>query len=445
LAELAWNYFCNRFAKSRDNRLEIISRLKKLLNGSYGLDTKANRTLISDMEMTLAPVKPASDRFEPVVNALLELDVEGNWPGCGYEDARNYADWDPSYRTLRDAGLQAVPALLQHLEDYRLTRCIEQTSDGQYTWHVRIADVVAQLLNGLAPEPFAHEFQRADGRGVALDSARVQEWWKEASAKRELDYLLKNAFKNHGAGGRKWKSSVLHALGNRYPEHLVRLFEEDLKNGRVDYDLFVSLADSKAGETTKDQLFEKAVASKDEWTRAEALSRIVHRRGATAVPTLLKSLREIPKTPSVAYWMTQTGKVTQIASCTKDERVWQVLEETAKRVDIGQRMEILDHVHLSREAKDNLRAIRLLKSFLNDTEVRDLRSSALFDGPSAAFLFERIAVRNFAAQRLANALGLELDPDPAWKEADWQKLRERVSAALAKREHSIPVEELRKK
>lgn len=43
-----------------------------------------------------------------------------------------------------------------------MTRCIEQ--DAQGSWHVRIADVVRQLLNGLATEEFAYDFLIDEGR-----------------------------------------------------------------------------------------------------------------------------------------------------------------------------------------------------------------------------------------------------------------------------------------
>ncbi len=57
----------------------------------------------------------------------------------------------------------------------------------------------------------------------------------------------------------------------------------------------------------------------------------------------------------------------------------------------------------------------------------------LFLGPSAGFLFERLAVRDFAALQLADKLGLAASAEPSWKAADWESLRTEVRDALANR------------
>lgn len=81
---------------------------------------------------------------------------------------------------LREAGLDAVPLLIDHLHDYRLTRTIQSSWSGHYIWHVRVADVVAILLNGLVSEEFSYDFLAKEGRGKSLDRAHVLFWWSQA-------------------------------------------------------------------------------------------------------------------------------------------------------------------------------------------------------------------------------------------------------------------------
>jgi hypothetical protein len=90
---------------------------------------------------------------------------------------------DASYKRLRSAGLDAVPVLIAHLDDFRLTRSIQTDSDGRHTWHMRIADVVAGLLDELANEPFSYDVLRAEGRGKRLDRNHVLYWWSGVQKK----------------------------------------------------------------------------------------------------------------------------------------------------------------------------------------------------------------------------------------------------------------------
>lgn len=66
-----------------------------------------------------------------------------------------------------------------------------------------------------------------------------------------------------------------------------------------------------------------------------------------------------------------------------------------------------------------------------DNTIRDTTASTLFKGPGAAFIFRRIAVRDYAAEQFACVLGMPDRPNPAWKETDWANLRRQVRARLA--------------
>jgi len=77
------------------------------------------------------------------------------------------------------------------------------------------------------------------------------------------------------------------------------------------------------------------------------------------------------------------------------------------------------------------RALSFLAAFLDDGIVRefdpdDKRSSDV----SAAKLFRRIEVRDFAAMELGRLLGLEAEPQPDWTDGDWAKYRATVREAL---------------
>jgi hypothetical protein len=425
LAELAWNYCCNRFTGPETDRKAVVRQMKKLLATPFGLDTKAHRNIIEDMEKTLIAVKAAPNSVEADTEGLLELtDVEGTWLGTGW-DVRNYSDWNPHYKKLRDRGILAAPLLIEHLHDYRLTRTMATKNDKSYTWHIRIADVVAQLLNGLASEPFAFDFLESAGRGVSLDGAHVRAWWKEAGAQKELDYLLKNLERKDNRGDHEPNEAVLHALGNRYPAELVKLFEQRLQQGQASDVWFSALGKSNAPQDTKARLFLAAAKSKDEWNLSRALWELVDMKHPETVPLVIKALEAQPKTSKET--LSNIGDFAQIAMCTHDQRVWDALLKTARRVDVNQRMQMIEAFsRISFDWKKDLSAVRFLKSLLTDKEARDPKK-----GGFPILWNEGVTVRDFAAERLAYILGVKVDIDSTWKEADWQKLRQQVETAAA--------------
>jgi hypothetical protein len=431
LAELAWNHYCNQFVERTTERKAIVAQMKKLLASPHELNTPAHKNIVADMEKTLGEVKTAPGSLEAAVEALLDFkDTDSTWPGAGWGDFRNYAHWHPNYKKLRDAGLLAVPVLIQHINDYRLTRTMA-TKKGRYTWHIRIADVAARLLNGLVSEPFTYDFLEEEGRGRSLDRRHVEAWWKEVRGQKELDFLLNGVYRQSERTTRpEPNEAVLHVLGARFPQELVKLFEQEFRNGKADDTWFTTLLESTAPKEMKAGLFIAAAQSKDEWNQILALRALTRMKHPEATPLVIKALDAQPKTPEETYWFSNIRNFAQIVTWSNDERAWDGLLKTARRVDVGQRMEILGYAG---HQKKKL-AIRFLRSFLDDSEIRDRSSSKLFEGFCAAHEFQRIAVRDYAAMLLAETLGIEVEPSPTWKEEDWRKLRERVAAAKAKRE-----------
>jgi hypothetical protein len=459
LAAMAWSYWCNQFSLANDNRHTIVGHLRELRDGRLGLNTAANNNLISDMEQTLLPSKAEAGSLVAAIDSLVDLGIDDPWRGEGFARLESSARKNAGYQRLRDAGLEAAPVLIGHTHDFRLTHCLAQSRQG--IWHLRIADVVRELLNGLVTEEFAYDVLIREGRGNAVDRAHVLHWWTEAQGVNALDYLLKNAFVEDSNGKLSGNEQVLHALGNRFPDELVRVFEENVE--KVDpYALFEALGESKVSNESKARLFLLAMNSKDSWKRDMSLRHLLSMKHPDAVPLLVKELDAIPKTPDEAYWTSSAGRFAQLVCSTDDERAWNALRRNCKRVDIGQRLEMIQAVGGRSGRKDGL-IIQFLQAFLEDTEVRvinnrfqDLQAftdpkkafdklmADRFSGPSAGFTFDRLVVRDFAALQIADKLGLDVSADADWKEEDWAKLRKRVDEALATRSNA-PSKKVEKK
>jgi hypothetical protein len=125
-----------------------------------------------------------------------------------------------------------------------------------------------------------------------------------------------------------------------------------------------------------------------------------------------------------------TTNVRGTRRCSPNAQKIRLLLKTAKRIDMGQRMEMIGTLASMQPGRTRERAIRFLKEFLSDKEGRKGRPT---DGPAAGFMHESIRVCDLATQQLAYILDLPDRTDSTWKEADWDKFRARVEAELAKR------------
>jgi hypothetical protein len=441
LATMAWNHWCNEFARGQDERQAVLTHLQRISDGSSGLNTPAHRNLLADMRQTLVPPNAEAGEYAALIDALLDVGIHGGWQGRGYAGVREGIARSPECKQLRDAGLAAVPDLIDHLSDFRLTRCIEHSSRG--TWHARIADVVAGLLNDFVPDEFSYDFLIEQGRGKRLDQGHVLHWWSGVQGSEARTYLTAHAIEPNAQGEREFNGAMLHALGQQYPDALIRIFEEHFEALPDNHSLFVALADSTASREAKSQLFLTAAASPQAANRVRAIDHLFKLDDSHAAPLLIKELDALPETPSEPYWLAITGPTAQLMRHTDDQQVWDALERTVRRVDLGQRMEILDEV--GNGERGNERAIQFLARFLSDSEVRVIpelslaqRAEAgtkedLFSGPCAGFIWNRLAVRDLAAMHLAQQLDLDDRPQPTWREADWTALRTKVEQALAAR------------
>jgi hypothetical protein len=442
LALAAWDYWCEQFIREPGDRQPIIARLKTLAAGKLRLSSKAKLNLIADMELTLTKrPKPASE-LEAAIDSLIDLGGERNDHNWFPPSVESASRSHRGYARLRDAGFEAVPVLIAHLDDHRLTRCMGSSRRG--AWHARIADAVAVLLDGLATEPFSYDLLVAEGRGRQLDRAHVVHWWMEAQGTKALDYLKSHAVTVERRGEPEANEAILQALGQRYPGELVELFPEKLPLVTNSYPLFKALEDSRATKEEKVRLLLAAAKDKESSNRIRAIYGLLALQHEQAVPLLVHEIESFPHTPKKPYWLCDARDIPKLVVRSKDDRAWNAMRAMSKRVDIGQRMELI--AAAGRCSRDEARVIDFLGSFLRDHEVRVITfpipespikagelEKDLFLGPCAGFIWHRLAVRDLASVELARHLHIDIDDGALQREKDWDELRIKVAAGLAAR------------
>jgi hypothetical protein len=422
---LAWAHSGNELVKPDTDRARTARRMKALLAGEPGLNTKGNQVLLESLEATLQPGKGKPGTPEQLIDNLTEM--------CGVmRTYGTYGECDPRYTRLAQQGFAAVPALIEHLDDDRLTR----GSRGGYMMcppsNLRIKDVVSDLLYELAGEAVGKDWwQRHQSRSV--EKADAQAWWARARLVGEEAYFLLHALPSNNEN--EWPNFLmLDIIKEKYPHHLPALYRRllDTQPQVQSWPLAKAVAESSLPAEKKREVFLNAAEHPKLEHRRWGLDNIQKSDPEKFMSILLATLEALPRTPTEPYWRCAEKFFAAVVLATEDPKAWKMLTKVADRSDVGLRMEIMSSMGDGR-VKGRQRELRLkfLASYLDDAEVRDVKAKPeLFSGPYAAFGIARLSVRDFAAMRIASLLGMPEKPDEDWTPEQWEELRTRVKQAL---------------
>jgi hypothetical protein len=222
LAYLAWTHWANEIVRPGTDRAAIARRMKALLAAEPALDTEGCRGLLKSLELTLRPSRARPGSVEALLDGLLDL-AGGGVARAGPESA---------YWRLVERGFDAVPALIDHLDDERLTRCVLEGAAalGVPGRHVRVRGVAGDILCGLAAGDLDRGWLRQQDAAVQKAAARA--WWAKARKQGEEKYLLAHVLPA-GPEAQDPNDHLLWVIARRYPRRLVGVYRTVLE-GRPD-------------------------------------------------------------------------------------------------------------------------------------------------------------------------------------------------------------------
>lgn len=424
VAYLAWTYSGNELVKPDTDRTKTAKRMKALLAAEPKVCARGGEELLKSLEAALVPsiAKPGSvermiDDLTEMCNTFLEHDTK-----------------DPRYTRLAVEGFAAVPALLEHLDDERLTRSIKHGFNNFPTHHVRVQHVVSDLLQALAGDDAGKDWLRRQ-QGWAVKKADAQAWWEKARKEGEEAYLLGHVLPAGEQAG--WPNELmLEIIAKKYPQHLPTLYKTilDDRPKTQSWPIADAIAKSSLPADKKRASFLYAAHHKNLEHLRVGLTHLRKLDPEQFITILLDTLDYLPKTPTERYSGCPEAAFAHLVMETDDTRAWKMLEKVAKRSDAGLRMEFMDPMNYTyigdRQRKQRL---EFLVAFLDDIEAPDRAANPkMFEGPHAGFTFERLEVRNLAAQKIASILKLPDRPDMNWTPAQWEKLRSQVTESLKK-------------
>lgn len=207
---------------------------------------------------------------------------------------------------LVDIGFDAVPQLIEALDDQRLTRSVGYHFDHRFSHHVlQVGDCAEFILRKIVGREFRSSnygsriFKNDANAGKFTEE--VEAWWQEVKIKREEQFLIEAVESGNANSGRK-----ALALVKRYPDSAVSAIRKGIinsENNWIDSRMFAALAEHGSDEAWQ-IIHQQLVDGKTLPTRIEA-ARVLLNNGQRekAIDQLVHEWKEFspPDDPDLAF------------------------------------------------------------------------------------------------------------------------------------------------
>jgi hypothetical protein len=412
LRQEAWTYWTQQLVEPDSDRSLASRHLHGVIAAGPELGSKENRGLLESLDAALVPSKAKPGSIEAKIDALLDvastsLAFDGEEP-------------DPRYLRLIETGFEAVPALIGHLDDVRLTRAYVEGKTGKH--HLQVRHFATMMLQSIAGDEL-------DSRRFLLEKETAQAWWEKAKHRGEEAQILASVLPKKS---QMPDNHLLWLMVKKYPQQLPKIYRKllDSEPRLYSWPVTRALAKSSVPREQKIQAYVYAAGHKYPGHRSAALDALRPLDHEQFVRLLIETLDHLPETPKKPYWLCSEREFATLAIKADDAGAWRALEKATRRVDVGLRLEFLDSMFYG-YGRHQKPCVVFLTAFLDDATLRDLKSDpARFEGFPPGEKFPRLEVRNFAAMKLAELLKIEREPLPSWDAEQWAQFRDEVREAL---------------
>jgi hypothetical protein len=265
LIRTAWDYWKSQLTLPTSDRAKASKHLKKLIKSDKDLDVERNQRLLKSLDLALMPSKVKPGSIEALIDDLVDFNAD---PGVVSLSERG-----PRYQRLVEKGFEAVPTLIEHLDDDRLTR---SENKGLFT-NFRVQHVVSDLIERLMGKESRLGSMREE-KSYALAEDEAKKWWEQASKINEEQYALDHVLPS--SKGEDDEESVndhlLHLIERKYPKHLPKLYRTVLEEHpkTQGFDVAEAVRKSNLSKNEKMALFLYAVGRSNAEHRYVAILQI---------------------------------------------------------------------------------------------------------------------------------------------------------------------------
>ncbi len=421
LHEFAAGVWYGKLLARASDRREVLNRLRELTRAEPDFLTPDFARELEHLELTLAPRKGKPGTVEALIDDLTDHWVD-DWTG-----ERN----DTAYWQLVELGFDAVPALIEHLDDNRLTRAQFRGFNNFWPYTFRVRHLVSEILYGLSDGDFSGLHWDAQGRTIPPGEAL--KWWGKVRQIGEERWLLEHALPEKDDDRTPANLIIPRVIRAKYPHRLAALYQTVLlKRPALESETLAgAIAASALPRERKVELLAAGAEHRDARRRHAALKALVGVDGAAFAKHFLEALRRIPADVEFGEPDKHSElRIVELVRETDDRKCWDAVADLSRRGSPASRLHFIQTVSWTmlppvrdKTFPGRRECLRYLLGFLNDTA----RADEFGDG--------RPVVRDEVTIRLAVLLGVarheELDGQHSPRELSLLRTRVRE---LAERE-----------
>jgi len=439
LVTIAWDHWLFTLSHGRSTPLPLVAKyLKRLLPylSPEEIELLDNRELIRALERSLVPRNSRPGSNEALIDNLIHVmgfesgERKNNEPRSNphYDDALRA---EPKYQAMLRRGFVGVPALIDHLNDERLTRVVRHTPVFNQLWETyqcRVKNIAWDLLCDLADEQLAGREVDAFARVAA-----ARKWFARAEKIDEEEYIVSRVL---GRSENVWflNNTMFWLLCDKYPKRLPEVYRKliDLADTNLAWSSWrvaKAVSEGPFPVADKREILEYAARQSEPFHCAAGVKFLRPIDPKQAHESLIAGLVKL------SGRITDGGMVlAEVAADRDDPREWQSLAKAVRCADVGSRLELLKLIAEEPSSANQTLRLKFIAEYLTDDGVRnrnDDHERYKFEDHIAGGNFDRLEVRNFAAYQLAELLELNVVVQMDWTPTQWGKFRDQVRVAAA--------------
>lgn len=413
----AWNHWEISLTMPGTDRSVALEHLKQVLEDDPSLHNESRDALIHALALTVVPVQAKPGSPDALIEALVEV---GASP---YTDVMA-RDEDEFLMALAERGFTAVPALIRHYDDERLTRRWRPAGMSSHGSITTVGDLVRHHLWCLSCRQI---------RDFAGSREAVEDWWAEAQKQDEGDYLVKWALtKPSGYGTNIPNRIALKAIAGRFPKRLPQVYRTMLETqpdqSTWDLAMMVANCDLPVSERVEVLAEGSKATGEQHWTSAcRALMTISPARCSECIFSRLGEVRSAESSKEQGALCCDVGFI-----CVDIDRedVWDEFAKTARQILPDSRVTLL-YAYLSNdlEAVKKGHYLQVIRSFLQDRDLTNRASDGTAFVPGNQGW--RMRVCDSLAESVAWNTGAgDLIPGPGGAEAEWDAFVRAIASRI---------------
>lgn len=373
LRHIAWMFWADRLRQRGTDRAEVLRRLDAIRAESKDFQTPRTDQFLAQVKLTLAPRTAKPGSVEALIDELTEY--------CSDPFESKPRD-EASYWKLAEMGFDAVPALIKHVNDNRLTRGSWQGFQIQANGPLTVGHLCSRLLYDLSARSIGGGYWEKRGDRLKPDEAR--KWFEKAQKVGEEKWLLHHAVPKDGGGvivneeGRP-ETLIVRVLGAKYPARFPGVYREllNLPARSSEWSRLINpaalVATSRLTRAQKLELLDEGLQAADVGHQVLSLSVIAE----LDPPRFRKSLLDLLRALQVHTWLwkvelVRVDHLVRLAEASADRSCWDALVGVIKVSDPVTRsfaMWVLNPALPDRPDPNRVNRIRALVAFLDDTAI----------------------------------------------------------------------------